>query len=66
MRLPGSGISYSDILHRALAAHWWRMTPYQFEELESEERTLMLVAYEAHSRIEGLMAKKQQADIDRK
>lgn len=66
VRLPGSGISYSDVLHRAFAARWWRMTPYQFEELEEEERTLMISVYEANTRIEGLMIKKQQADLDKK
>jgi len=42
------------------------MTPYQFEELEEEERTLMISVYEANTRIEGLMIKKQQADLDKK
>ena len=57
--MPRSGVSYAPELHWIEAAAWANYKPFEFFDLDGEQQSLIVAAYETHLQIEAVVAKEQ-------
>lgn len=64
--MPSSGIQYSNELHARLAAAWANYTWEQFLQLDGDEQSAHVAAYEVHAQVESVTAHEQIKAMRRK
>lgn len=62
MRVPASGITYSQEFEWREAAHWARLTWRQFCHLDGDEQAAIVAHYRAHERMQAVIAQ----DVERR
>ncbi len=66
IRVPRSGVSYSNVFEQREAAWWARYTWEEFEALDGERQSAVVAHYRAHHHLEAVIAHEQQKQARRK
>lgn len=60
VRTKRSGFKFAPILHWLFAAQWWGMTPKEFADLDGQEQSLAVAAFDAHNQISAIEAEQSR------